>query len=117
VVAYDAPSVIRFYRKYPDLYEEVKTFEGPLPKTVFRVRAATASLFHENAGQVEAGVNRLRVKVEDASKEALIAYRYAEGMTATAPAEIFPVEREGRSWIGIRPHGESTIDIRYRGWL
>ena len=116
VVAYDVPSVVRFYRKYPDLYEEVATFDGPLPKTAFRVRAARESFFHQNSGRVEADVNRLRVRLDDPAQDAVIAYHYADGLAASSPAEVYPVEHNGRRLIGIRPNGCATVEIRYRRW-
>lgn len=116
VVAYDEASVVRFYRKYPDLYEEAATIEGPLPKTIFRVREPAGSLFLKNGGAVNASINRIELALEDPLADAAIRYNYSPELSVSAPAEIFPFETQGRTFIGVHPHGEKRIVVRFRNW-
>jgi len=45
----------------------------------------------------------------------VIAYNWDERLSVAPPAQIEPVEVEpGVVFIGIRPNGEKTINIRYR---
>jgi hypothetical protein len=111
---------IEHFRNHPEDYEEVAVFRDPLEQrhnvyTVFKVRDS-GGRFREGAGSVQAGFNRLTVTLDDPGvPRAVIAYNWDERLSVAPPAQIEPVEVEpGVVFIGIRPNGEKTINIRYR---
>ncbi len=117
VVAYNEPSVIRFYRKYPAQYEEVGTYPGPLPKTLFRVRRDNPSFFLANSGSVHAAVNRIEVALDDPDSNAAIKYLYSPELRTDPGVELFPYPVRDLEFIGIRPGGRKRIVIRHgRFW-
>jgi hypothetical protein len=113
IVAYDESSVIRFYRKYPDLYEETHTIPGALPKTIFRVLRPHPSYFAENQGHVAAGINRLDVSLKNSGSNAVIRYNHSPELVVTPPAELYPHVVDGRTLIGIHPNGLTNLQIRF----
>lgn len=117
IVAYDETSVIRFYRKYPDLYEEAHTIPGPLPKTIFRVLRTNQSYFAENEGHIDAGINRINVRLNSSDGDAILRYNYSPELKVTPPAKLFPHDQDGQSLIGIHPNGQTNIQIRFTDTL
>ena len=67
-------------------------------------------------GTVHAGFNRLTVLLDDPlAPQAVLAYNWDDRLSVTAPAQIAPVEvGPGVTFIGLRPNGAKTINIRYR---
>ena len=116
VVAYDKASVVAFYRKYPDLYEEVTTIEGKLPKTIFRVKPGPPGFFMENEGRVEASANRFRIEVDDPSSDVVLRYHYDSELVARPPAALFPHPVGNETFLGIRPNGASRVDVAFNRW-
>ena len=108
--------MIPFCRKYPDRYEEAAVIEGPLPKTIFRVRQPAGTLFARNGGKIKASINRIEIELDDPRADAVIRYNYSPELSVPSPAVIFPVEIQGATFIGIRPNGESNVTIRFRSW-
>jgi len=117
IIAYDEPSVIRFYRKYPEMYEETHTISGALPKTIFRVKRPHPSYFAENQGQITAGINRLDVRLATSDVDAVIRYNHSPELIVTPPAELFSHDVDGQSLIGIHPNGLTNLQIRFTGIL
>lgn len=98
-------------RRQPGLYDEAVT-QGD--KTVFRV-VRKPSWFVRNGGSVSAGFNRIRVRLEDPTTEAVIRYNWSADLSATPPVQLFPQDAgHGIVLIGIRPHGKRDFTIEYR---
>ncbi len=117
IVGYDEPSILRFYRKYPEHYEEVGTYPGRLPKTLFRVRNHEASFFLHNSGSVQASINRIEVHLDAPHEEAVIKYLYSPELRAEPGVELFPYSIRDLDFIGIRSGGREHVTIRHgRFW-
>jgi hypothetical protein len=114
VVVWDMKGVGNYYQKYPEFYRQVSTSEGPHPKTLFEV-LRTPSWFLENAGTVEASVNRLHVTIANPELPAVICYRWSPNLHVNAPArlEAFVVD-EHTSLIRIHPEGQPAVQIIHR---
>ena len=113
IIAYDVESVVNFYRKYPGRYEELTTIPGKHPKTVFRAIRPRRSFFEENRGHIMAGINGFDIRLDDGDADAVIRYHYSEELSVSRPAELFPHEVDGISFIGIRPNGLTNIQVRF----
>jgi hypothetical protein len=116
------------YREEISFGEEVSPGEGK-PLVFFRVikpskspsfankaseGSAKASLFLAGHGRVQAHFNRLEVELEKSDEEAVIKYNWQPGLSCAKPAEIFPYHAgAGVILIGIHPHGEKHVVIRY----
>ena len=110
VIAWDEPWKDVF-RVYPDHYEEIITFDG---KTIFKVNRSSC-LFLKGEGEVKADFNLIQVHTDNASDDIVIKYNWLEGLKAPAPVEIYPFDAGyGIKFIGIHPHGQEDITIRYK---
>ena len=122
------PQYLEYLRSEPWNYEPVPDFESEEwgPFRVFRVRGSHG-VFLEGRGRVESDFNRIRVDFgPNPPERAVVAYNWNDRLEVEAPAEIAPYETGtilGRNGAGepipvrfveIRPHGASTVDIRYR---
>ena len=117
IVGYDEPSILRFYRKYPEHYEEVGTYPGRLPKTLFRVRRDDASFFLQNSGVVRASINRIEVELDAPDEDAVIKYLYSPELRTDPGVELFPYPVRDLNLIGIRSGGRARVMIRHgRFW-
>jgi len=106
----------RFFRSDPERFREVGAVHGDFTFTIFEVRHP-ASIFLKGRGTVQANMNELDVTLENPTEEAVIKYNWVAGLSAPN-AEIFPFETGlGVRLVGIRPHGERHVRIRFRPWL
>jgi hypothetical protein len=100
-----------FFRERPDSYVEEASFERI---TVFS-RRAHPGWFRKGGGRIAVEVNRLEVALDDPQAEAVLAYNWIDGLRAPPPVELFPYTlTEGIVLIGIRPHGQREVTIRFR---
>jgi hypothetical protein len=68
----------------------------------------------KGSGTVEAHFNRITAQLDDPAQEAVLPYQWAPGLRVGAPAEIFPFEAgPGVTLIGVRPHGQKEVVVRY----
>lgn len=104
----------KVFRKRPGHYEEVASFmQRTLRICVFRVNRPS-SMFLAGSGRIEAGINCLRVSVDDSAIESVLKYNWVDGLSALPPAELHPVDAGGGvRFIGLRPNGEKECRIRY----
>ena len=107
---------MKFFRKHPDLCEEVWTFGERRRKSIFRIKREQ-TFFVKGSGRVDAAINELTVTLDHPVEEAVLRYNWTDGLSAEAPVEIYPCDMgQDVRFIGIRPHGCSAFRIRYTKW-
>ena len=90
---------------------------GNVPAYVFRVDRP-ANLFLQGEGHVDASFNHLEVTLPKDATETILKYNYSEGLRASGKAELFPHPVDDTiTLLGIRPKGETQIQIHYRTWF
>lgn len=118
---YNVTHIVTYHRhwmtrigQHPDDFREAARFGAPgQERLVYEVRR-TSSLFLKGSGHIESAVDRLRIEIDDPTREAIISYNWVEGLQTTAPSEIFPVEMAPEvTLIGIRPQGSPEVVIHY----
>ena len=104
------------FRRHPDTYREIHDFDD-LGVSIFRM-ASIPGPFVQGGGRVEADFNRIRVELDDAEADAVLRYNWDDGLTAPAPVELYPWDAgDDIRLIGVQPHGQSEITIRFRSRL
>lgn len=107
------PHWVRFFERNTNDYSRVRVFGPSTNKHIFRVLNPAPQLA-AGRGRVTAGVNRIAVVPDGPQDEIILRYRWADGMKADAPAEIFPADMgDGIRFIGLRPRGAAACSIRY----
>lgn len=77
-----------------------------------------ASPFLVGQGSVHADFNRIDIELTEAFDEVVITYNWIEQMRARDGVELFPYDAgDGVRLIGIRPHGERSIALRFKSLL
>jgi hypothetical protein len=120
---YNITHVVTFHDRWKAVFrgvdeqaDELEGFEA-VRASVFRMRRES-SLFIRGAGRAKADFSRIDVGVDHPDAEAVLGYNWVDGLSVSAPAELFPYEAgNGVRLIGIRPNGLSAMTIRYRSWL
>ena len=113
VVAYEE-HILRFYRKTPEVFQEVFEFGTKRKFVVFAVNLPQINRFHAGAGSVASGINELRVEITSQDQDVVLRYHWEDGLKSTGNAELFKQSvGDGIDFIGIRPHGESEVTISY----
>jgi hypothetical protein len=108
---------MKFFRKYPDQYEEVRNFGVKRKKSIFKV-TRTPSWFLRGSGTVESDINLLRVHADAPDRELVLKYHWVEGLTADGPVELRPHEvEENVTFIAVHPRGTEDFSIRFRKWM
>lgn len=105
-----------YLRSRPADYREEKSFGEKGALVFFRVmRPAKASFFLIGDGKVKADFNRIEVELTGTNEQAVIKYNWQPGFFTDKPAAIFPYQAgPGVRFIGIHPHGQKHIVIRYK---
>lgn len=112
ILAYQG-NYIRFFQSDPARYEPLPS--APDGVTAFRVRR-TPSMFQVGAGHVRAHFNRIDITLDHAQDEVVVKYAHVPGMTVTPPAELYAYALETNfALVGLRPHGLTTMQVRFRG--
>lgn len=107
---------IRALRAYQEDYEEVAKFGDNRVFVAFKVNRKP-DWFLENAGTVEADVNRLTVRLDDPDRRAVLKYNWAEQLRVTSPVTVAPFDAgHGIQLIDVEPHGEREFTISFNAW-
>lgn len=107
----------RFFRKYPDRFEESAAFGETGRSVAFLVRRPPPGWFVRGGGSVTQDINELRVLVTDPSAPCVIRFNWVDGLRPDPPATIRPFDA-GRDvrFIEIDPHGQPDIRLRWSQW-
>lgn len=104
----------KFFRRFPDRFEEAAAFGQEGRRMAFRVRRPPPGPFVVGSGSVEEDTNRLAVVLDDPSAPAVIRWHWADGMTADPPARVYPHDAgRGVRFIAIEPGGASAVRVRW----
>ncbi len=81
----------------------------------FSWSSAAQICFFKGAGTVKAGFNIIQIYVDDYKDDVVIKYNWLDGIKTQAPVEIYPFDAGyDIKFIGIRPHGQGDIVVRYK---
>ena len=107
------------FRRHPDQFEEVWSFDVPEDVTVsiFRV-IRESTMFLKGSGEVGADFNRLAIRLDEPSSDVVLKYNWSDRLSAPDPVELYRWDA-GRdvSLIGIRANGKAEFDISFRSAL
>ncbi len=104
-----------FLEQRPDLFQPVGSMLQ-YGRTVhcYRVQRTPTPL-HGASGRVEAGFNRLDVRLDAPADEVVLPYNWVEGLRAAPPVQLVPSERPGGiRLIGVHTGGRQEFTITYR---
>lgn len=110
VITYDE-DLKEIFRRYTDCYREEISIGD---KTIFSVNRGS-TLFLKGRGRIVSDFNCINVFLDEPFHEVVIKYNWADGLSASPPAQIQPFEvGNGIRFISIQPNGSNLVEIRYR---
>lgn len=107
----------RFFRKFPDRFEEAGAFGTEGRRVAFKIRRPPPGWFLVGSGSVEQRINELVVRPEAPGEKCVIRFHWANGLRPEPAVPIRPYDAGYNvRLIEMDPQGHREIRLRWSEW-